>query len=319
MSKTKLPRECTITRRRSSIALHPVRVAAGHQGGACGDQPAADPALDRLGHVGVLRAPMGEHDDDVDPRGQPRTSPRTWRRSARFSGPVRGGIRTDSAPGRSGAARGVSPIALKPMKPKRTPPRTRTTGRLAAARSRPAPNARMPLPWNARVVSSSARLRSRRCGCWRARSRRNRRRRAREDRRGRGERVGTLARSSRLRQRALEVSDREICRGQPARHRPQRSGGVAGARVSRPDPAAQHDVADDLERRDRGRRRPGHPQRILGRATQRVDAGHHDRAHRGADLGRREYGDDARVPGQRSGRGLGRPGHDSQRGRRTVQ
>ena len=123
----------------------------------------------------------------------------------------------------------------------------------------------MPLPWNAWAVSSSAR-RSVVAGV--VVGERDRVETGGgepgEDRRGRGERVGTLAWSSRLRQRALEVSDGEVCRGQPARHRPQRSGGVAGAPSRRPDPAAEHDVADDRERRDRGRRRPGHPQRILG-------------------------------------------------------
>ena len=49
------------------------------------------------------------------------TTPVTWSRSARLSGPVRGGIRTERAPGERRVARGVSPIALKPTNPKRTP------------------------------------------------------------------------------------------------------------------------------------------------------------------------------------------------------
>ncbi len=106
-----------------------MRVPADDEVGAGVDEPPPDQGLDRLGDVGVLRAPVGEHDDHVDPlRSSLGPTPTTWARSARLSGPVRGGIRTDSAPGVCPVACGVSPIALKPRNPKRTPFRVSTAG-----------------------------------------------------------------------------------------------------------------------------------------------------------------------------------------------
>ena len=151
MSKTRLPSECASTAPPSSVGTCSSPCTQ------CGcppttrsapapDQAPADLGLHRLGDVGVLRAPVGEHDHDVDAAleadGRP---PRTWARSARSSGPVRGGIRTESAPGRAGGRlRGLADgVEADEAEAHAVPGRARPA-RDAAARSRPAPKARSP-------------------------------------------------------------------------------------------------------------------------------------------------------------------------------
>ena len=69
MSKTKLPSDCTTTARPIGLEpLHPVRVAADHEvGPGCGEGPGGGPLAARLGAMGVLGAPVGQHHDGVDP------------------------------------------------------------------------------------------------------------------------------------------------------------------------------------------------------------------------------------------------------------
>ncbi len=73
-----------------------------------------------------------------------------------FNGPVRGGIRIDSAPGSPGAACGVSPIALKATNANRTPSTSMIAGRLASFSPSPAPNDSIGESSNARIVSTRA-------------------------------------------------------------------------------------------------------------------------------------------------------------------
>ena len=85
-----------------------------------------------------------------------RTTSVTCCKSETLSGPVRGRIRTRRAPARVAVAAGVSPIASNATIPNRTPFRTTTTGRAAAARSVPAPTPAKPPASTRRRVCRSA-------------------------------------------------------------------------------------------------------------------------------------------------------------------
>ena len=125
MSKTKLPREWATTAPPYQVQpLHPVRVAADDEVGAGVDETAGHQALHRLGRVGVLRAPVRQHDDDVHPVGEvldlrgdlPQVG-LLQRAGPRRHPDARG------RPAVSRVGRGVSPMALKPRKPKLVPSR----------------------------------------------------------------------------------------------------------------------------------------------------------------------------------------------------
>ena len=184
-----------------------------------------------------------------------RTSARTRASSRRSSGPVRGGMLTDSAPGWSGSGLGGLADRVEPEEPEAhavpldhhrrpAPPpgraRRRTVGRPLSRSS-------------STVVDEGLRRRSRRCGCWPGRSRRTRRAAGRARTSG-GAWNGspTWVGGPAPRERALEVADGDVGGGEPVGHRRQRRApGHA---------AAEHDVADDRQRRDRSGRgalRPG--------------------------------------------------------------
>ncbi len=157
MSKTKLPSECsTGTRRTTSM---PWTQCGWPPTTRSAPAPTSARPTSRCTGSGtwVYCVPQcGSTTTTSAWRAVRRTARSTRSRSARTSGPVRGGIRTDSAPGVPSAARGVSPMALKPRKPNRRPPRSTIAGRAAAARSRPAPNGLTRLRRSAPTVSSSA-------------------------------------------------------------------------------------------------------------------------------------------------------------------
>ena len=103
---------------------------------------AAHVALHRLGLVGVLRAPVRQHHHHVDLAGRARTA-RSTRAEVAAQGTGPRGHPHRERPGASVAALGVSPMALKPRNPNRTPsaPITaaRRRGQVATGPERPDP------------------------------------------------------------------------------------------------------------------------------------------------------------------------------------
>ena len=172
MSKTKLPSECATG----------VRGRGRHPAPSAGDRRRRGRHRLRRGRGRPAAGRARRRACTACPSA---ASPPPRRRALRAGGPVghvvevgpdersrRGGIRTDSAPGRAGVARGVSPIALNPRNPNRVPWRSNTAARPACPG--PARRRRAGSGWpGAAARSAAARApRSRRCGCWRARARR---------------------------------------------------------------------------------------------------------------------------------------------------
>ena len=206
-----------------------------------------------------------------------RTARSTRSRSACTSGPVLGGIRRLNAPGVPGPARGVSPIALKPTNPNRTPPRSMTAGRDAAAALSPAPNGTTGLPARVATESSRACFAVVTCVVVRQRHRVEPRAAQRSEKlRTATERVTTLGRFTPGGEGALQVADREVGASQEPRHRRQRSSRVL-------DSTAEHHVPHDKE-----------SQRVTPVADG-VDAGHASRDDRRPDGPERYDGQGARV------------------------
>ncbi len=149
--------------------LHPVRMAADDQVGSGFDQPLRHRALLAATACGCTARPSAAARPPRPPVAAPTDHPATWSRSAwLITVPVRGGIRTDNAPGSPGNACGVSPIALKPTNAKLVPSTSSTAGRLASARSEPAPNAldRRSPPSRSHGLDAARPARSHPCGCW---------------------------------------------------------------------------------------------------------------------------------------------------------
>ncbi len=188
-----------------------------------------------------------------------------------------------------GVACGVSPIALNPTNPKLTPSCRSTTGRAAADRSAPAPKASSGLRRRVRSVVVRALLAvvpgvvvGQGDGVQPEPGQ------AVGDRGRRGERVVALLGRPVVRQRALEVADGQVRRGEVSSQRAERRDRVTG-RGDRGDPTAEHDVADHGDRGDRSRGRAGCLERVLLRLPQRIHTADHDRPHPGPHAGRRDH------------------------------